>query len=97
MNLIITLEEAKAYLKADHTEEDDLIESLIDAAETYLKNATGRTFDGSNYIARLFCLTLVTDWYENRGLAVGKVREGIRPVIESLLAQLNYCYPEVEK
>ena len=97
MNLIITLEEAKMYLRVDHTEEDNLIESLIDAAETYLKNATGRTFDGSNYIARLFCLTLVTDWYENRGLVVGKVGEEIRPVINSLLVQLNYSYPEVGK
>jgi uncharacterized phage protein (predicted DNA packaging) len=93
--LIITLEEAKMYLRVDSTEGDNLIESLIDAAETYLENATGKTFDSSNYIARLFCLTLVTDWYENRGLVVGKVGEGIRPVIESLLAQLNYCYPEV--
>jgi uncharacterized phage protein (predicted DNA packaging) len=93
--LIISLEEAKTYLRVDSSEEDDLIKSLIDAAEIYLKNATGRSFDDSNHIARLFCLTLVTDWYENRGLVVGKVGEEIRPVIESLLAQLNYCYPEV--
>ncbi len=93
--MIISLEEAKTYLRVDSSEEDDLIKSLIDAAEIYLKNATGRSFDDSNHIARLFCLTLVTDWYENRGLVVGKVGEEIRPVIESLLAQLNYCYPEV--
>lgn len=92
--MIITLEETKQYLRVDGDIDDDLIESLIDAAETYLTNATGKTFDYSNYLARLFCLTLVTDWYENRGLAVGKTGEGVRPVIESLLAQLNYSYPE---
>ena len=95
--MIISLEEAKTYLRVDSSEEDDLIKSLIDAAEIYLKNATGRSFDDSNHIARLFCLTLVTDWYENRGLVVGKVGEWIRPVINSLLAQLNYSYPEVGK
>jgi uncharacterized phage protein (predicted DNA packaging) len=93
--LIITLEETKQYLRVDGTIDDALIESLINAAETYLINATGKTFDSSNYLARLFCLTLVTDWYENRGLTVGRVGEEIRPVIDSMLAQLNYCYPEV--
>lgn len=93
--MIITLEETKQYLRVDNIEEDVLIESLINAAETYLTNATGKTFDSSNHLARLFCLTLVTDWYENRGLTVGKVGAEIRPVIDSMLAQLNYCYPEV--
>ena len=95
--MIISLEEAKTYLRVDNSEEDDLIENLIEAAKVYLENATGNTFDSSNYLARLFCLTLVTDWYESRGLVVGKVGEGIRPVINSLLAQLNYSYPEVGK
>lgn len=95
--MIISLEEAKTYLRVDNSEEDDLIENLIEAAKVYLDNATGNTFDGSNYLARLFCLTLVTDWYENRGLVVGKVGEEIRPVINSLLVQLNYSYPEVGK
>lgn len=95
--MIISLEEAKTYLRVDNSEEDDLIENLIEAAKVYLENATGNTFDSSNYLARLFCLTLVTDWYENRGLVVGKVGEEIRPVINSLLVQLNYSYPEVGK
>ncbi|MGI6449034.1 MAG: head-tail connector protein [Desulfitobacteriia bacterium] len=93
--MIVTLEEAKAYLRVDHTEEDALIESLINAAESYLVNATSKTFDSTNHLARLFCLTLITDWYENRGLTVGRVGGEIRPVIDSMLAQLNYCYPEV--
>ncbi|NMA92998.1 MAG: phage gp6-like head-tail connector protein, partial [Firmicutes bacterium] len=39
--MIITLEETKGYLRVDSTEDDALITSLIDAAETYLSNATG--------------------------------------------------------
>lgn len=92
---MITLEETKKYLRVDYAEEDALIESLINAAEIYLKNATGQTFDSTNDLARLFCLTLVTDWYENRELTVGRVGEEMRPVIDSMLAQLTYCYPEV--
>jgi uncharacterized phage protein (predicted DNA packaging) len=92
--LLITLKETKEYLRVDGDEDDSLIESLINASEEYLKNATGKTFDNTNHLARLFCLVLVVDWYENRGLTVGKVGEKIRPVIDSMLAQLNYCYPE---
>lgn len=92
--MLIALEETKQYLRVDTDVDDTLIASLINAAESYLTNATGKTFDNTNPLARLFCLVLVVDWYENRGLSAGKVGDGIRPVISSMLAQLNYCYPE---
>lgn len=92
--MLITLKEAKEYLRVDGDEDDSLITSLISAAQEYLKNATGKTFDNTNELARLFCLVLVVDWYENRTLSAGKVGEKIRPVIDSMLAQLNYCYEE---
>lgn len=92
--MLITLEETKQYLRVDTDVDDALITSLINAAETYLINATGKTFDNTNPLARLFCLVLVVDWYENRGFTSGKVADGVRPVISSMLAQLNYCYPE---
>ena len=92
--MLIALKETKEYLRVDGDEDDSLIESLINASEEYLKNATGKTFDSTNPLARLFCLVLVVDWYENRGLTAGKIGQKIRPVIDSMLTQLNYCYPE---
>lgn len=95
--MIITLEETKGYLRVDSTEDDALITSLIDAAETYLSNATGNTFNGTNGLAKLFCWVLVTDWYENRE-HVGRASDKVRPIVESMLAQLSHCYqppPEV--
>ena len=42
MTDLITLDEAKAFLRVDHTEEDDLIEQLIaTATETALAHAYG--------------------------------------------------------
>ena len=95
--MLITLDEAKEYLRIDGDEDNTLINTLIKVSEEYLKNATGRSFDDTNNLARLFCLILVVDWYENRGLTAGKVGDKIRPVINSMLAQLNYCYEEVEE
>lgn len=89
--MIVTLEEAKEWLKVDFSDDDATIQRLINAAEKYLKNATGNTFDSSNELAQLFCLVLVADWYENREM-IGKVSDKIRHTVDSILAQLSYCY-----
>ncbi len=95
--MIITLQETKQYLRVDGADDDLLITSLINAAETYLVNATGNNFNDTNSLAKLFCWVLVTDWYENRE-HVGRASDKVRPIVESMLAQLSHCYqppPEV--
>jgi uncharacterized phage protein (predicted DNA packaging) len=89
--LIISIDEAKEWLRIDHNDEDSTIDMLIHAAEVYLKNATGHTFDSTNHLAKIFCLVLVTDWYENREM-VGKASEKVRQTVESMVAQLSHCY-----
>lgn len=89
--MIVSIDEAKKWLRVDHNDEDNMIQMLIKAAEKYLKNATGNTFDSSNELAQLFCLVLVADWYENREM-IGKVSDKIRHTVDSILAQLSYCY-----
>lgn len=89
--MIITLDETKQWLRVDHNEEDILIQTLINAAENYLKNATGNTFDSTNELAKLFCLVLVADWYENREM-IGRPSEKVRFTVDSILSQLSYCY-----
>ncbi|NNV07779.1 phage gp6-like head-tail connector protein [Geobacillus sp. MMMUD3] len=89
--MIITLDEAKQWLRIDHNDEDSLISTLISAAEKYLVNATGNTFDNTNELAKLFCYVLVSDWYENREL-MGRVSDQVRPIIQSMLVQLTHAY-----
>lgn len=89
--MIVTLEEAKNWLRVDFSEDDALITTLINAAEEYLKNATGTTFDATNHLAKIFCMTLIADWYENREM-IGKATDQTRPIIQSILAQLTYSY-----
>jgi uncharacterized phage protein (predicted DNA packaging) len=96
--MIITIDEAKLWcrIEPEVTEEDALLHALINAAEQYLYNATGVTFDSTNELAKLFCMVLVTDWYENREL-VGKASEAVRYTLQSILAQLQYCYEPTEE
>jgi uncharacterized phage protein (predicted DNA packaging) len=94
--LIITVEEAKNWLRVDGAEEDTLIQILISAAEDYLYNATGNVFDSKNELAKLFCFVLVTDWYENRDM-IGKASEKIRLSVDSMLSQLAHNYDTAPK
>lgn len=88
---MIDLDEVKVWLRVDHDEDDVYIQRLIVAAKQYLKNATGKEFTSDNELARLFCLFLITDWYENRKLAREKVGEQTREIIQSMLNQLKYA------
>lgn len=89
--MIVNLEESKTWLRVDSDDEDFEIQSLIDASEAYLFNATGRIFDNTNALARLYCRVLICDWYENRGLmADSKSSEKVRFTLSSIMMQLQY-------
>lgn len=92
--MIISADEAKAWLREDSDDPQVLnqINLLIGAAETYLKNATGLYFDSENSLAKLFCLVLCADWYENRDLIGSQPSEKVRLTIQSMMAQLQNNY-----
>lgn len=90
--MIVDLEQAKSFLRIDTTDEDTDIQSLVDASELYLKNATGKTFDSTNALAKLYCRVLIVDWYDNRTLLQEtKVSDKVRFTLQSIMMQLQYC------
>lgn len=95
---MLTLSEVKSWLRLeqDDTAEDVLLQSLIAAAEEYIRNAvpSGMAFD-TNPIARLLGMVLVADWYEHRE-AIGQVRDEMRPTVRALVLQLQTGYPVIE-
>lgn len=86
----------KKYLRIDdgYTDEDDLIQMMINNALTYIQNA-GVTIDETNAnqvaLAQLVVAILVSDWYENRNLTT-TTSEKIRDIVSSMINQLKYCY-----
>jgi len=89
---ILTLEETKTWLRVDGTDEDTVIQTLMGAAETYLHNSVEVEFDGTNQLAKLFCLVLCADWYENRDLIGSQPSDKVRFTVQSMLAQLQHAY-----
>ncbi|HDR4365060.1 TPA: phage gp6-like head-tail connector protein [Bacillus cereus] len=87
--MVLTLEEAKKYLRVDGDEEDDLITSFIIAAEMYIKNATSKNVYLKSELAKLAARILIAHWHENRE-AVGKA-EQLAFSLQSILVQLQYC------
>lgn len=87
--MVLTLEEAKKYLRVDGDEEDDLITSFVIAAEMYIKNATSKNVNLKSELAKLAARILIAHWHENRE-AVGKA-EQLAFSLQSILVQLQYC------
>ncbi|MBW7475946.1 head-tail connector protein [Paenibacillus oenotherae] len=89
---ILTLDETKTWLRIDGEDDDTSIYMLMGAAETYLHNATEVTFDSSNDLAKLYCLVLTADWYENRELIGSQPSDKVRYTCQSIMAQLQHAY-----
>lgn len=86
----MTIEEAKEFLRIDGNDEDLLIQSLLTAAENYLTNAGVTVTSGPLY--ELAIKLLVSHWYENRAVVgVGKA-DKLAFSLDSIIAQLKYCY-----
>ncbi len=91
--MILTLSEVKEFLKLeeDFYDEDNYIQLLMTASEAFLYNSTGITFGSSNSLAKLYCLVLISDWYDDRSM-IGKASDKIRYTIDCISTQLRYCY-----
>ena len=93
---MITLEEVKGYARIDIDDDDLLLETLIAAAEEYLKNATGKEYpetnehgDRINYaLEKIYLQLFIAYWYEKRTPA-GGVGEDFSFMTKSIMLQLQ--------
>ena len=82
------LEEIKNYMRIDEDYEDNLINSLIEAANLYMLNAGVKNTENDLY--KLAIKMLVLHWYENREV-IGEARK-LSFSLDNIITQLKYCY-----
>jgi len=103
----MTLEDAKIYLRVDVDDDDDLIQALITAAESYLKEQTGKTkmvidIDPetetlvttdirTSELWNLAVKLLVAHWYENRGVEIPGNLTKINHSVDALAHHIAMC------
>ena len=104
--MIISLDEAKAYLRIEHDEEDALLEALIQQAQTAAEDfcrvgfeqvSSTSTSDGTEATVpgpvKLAVLLMVGYFYENREAAEGAAYRTMRRAFTTLL----YPYRDPDK
>ncbi|MED1419022.1 head-tail connector protein [Bacillus smithii] len=85
------IDEIKLALRIDGTEDDDRLVSLISAAETEIKNSTGVVVDENDPFHRSVVTLLVMKYYDL------DMAEQLKPIIENMLIQLQYCSGETNE
>ena len=89
---IVSLEEVKEYLRLDDETSDLEVIGLIEAAEEYLENATGRAYtqeEGETYhLEKIYLKLLIANWFEHRS-PIGTAGEEFTYVTKSLMLQLQ--------
>jgi hypothetical protein len=92
MPIAVTLAEAKKQLRVTHTDEDDAITQMIDAAEGWVRNYLNQPIPGASNsppdpapadIKRAI-LMVVAGFYENRE-SMGNEQVYHNPAVENLL------------
>jgi len=92
----VNLPEIKQYLRIEHDEDDQLIESMKTMAETYIANSIGDV-DKEQDLYRFAVVMLIGHWYETREIArIGNNSYNIPHAFDSIILQLKYCQKEGE-
>ncbi|MBY6799539.1 phage gp6-like head-tail connector protein [Clostridium botulinum] len=91
---ILTLIEAKEFLRIDYDDEDNFLQLCIQNAEEYLKSAVDEyedkiQKDKFKIKARLFMLMLIQDMFDNRILNTLD-NEKYKYIAKSMLMQMNF-------
>src|SRR5690625_4503842 len=94
--MTVELEKLKMYLRIDHDDEDELLESFYKHAKIGVKNKVGEINLDDEDAKEQFeqaCAILVQHWYDNRqAFRIGNASYEIPHSLDSILRELRYCY-----
>lgn len=85
---MITLSEAKEWLRVSGDDNDDIISGLIDPAYDYVATATGVTGDDlySNTLIKTVVKFLLSLWYNTEQAETEKLQRTIDNILKSITA-----------
>ena len=84
----LTLIEVKNYLRVDFSDDDNLIQALMDTADEYLKASVGLLYDNMSERAKTLSLIVVSDLYDNRGIQ-DKASNNTRRLVDDFSLQMR--------
>lgn len=85
---MVTLEEVKNYLHVDFDDDNEILQSLIAAADEYLRGAVNPNYDTMSERAKMLSLIVISDLYDNRGIS-DKASGNARKLVEDFSLQLK--------
>ena len=85
---MVSLDEVKSYLRIDFDDDDTMLETLINTSDEYLKSAIHSQYDSTSERAKLLSLIVISDLYDNRGVAE-KVSGNVRKLVSDFALQLK--------
>jgi uncharacterized phage protein (predicted DNA packaging) len=94
------LTDIKEYLRVDHDDEDVLLMSLLAAAESYIKQQTGKTKVVVNEVEvaistdelyKLCVKLMVAHWYENRAVQSPTNLTNLDYSVQALVNHITLC------
>lgn len=84
----LTLQQVKDFLRIDFSDDDNLLEMLINVADEYVKSAVSSTYDDTSERAKMLSLIVIQDLYDNRGITE-KVSGNVRKLVSDFSLQLR--------
>lgn len=84
--MLITIEEARDWLRLDNSDNDVNIEGLIESAEEYITLTTGMSVEAqlTSPLAKTACKFLLSQWYDPEQADSDKLQRSIDNLLKAL-------------
>lgn len=84
--MLITIEEARDWLRLDNSDNDDVINGLITSAEEYITLTTGMSIEAqvASPLAKTVCKFLLSLWYDPEQTDSDKLQRSIDNLLKAL-------------
>jgi uncharacterized phage protein (predicted DNA packaging) len=91
MATTLSLDDVKLYIRVDSSDEDALIQDLMDGAIGYIQRMSGKVYDPTDGVWKMAVKYLCSHWYENRDDTVVGRDAKVDHTIDALISHISLC------